>query len=363
VIQEALRRQRLQKRTADSVQAQARRLWRLADSGGLVGSWRRILPQLAFVITGVQVSAARTADEYVRAALDAQDLADASEGGVNPDAFAGVASDGWPLESLLILPAVQAAKLLQQGFSASRAMAVGQASLEMIAATQVADVFRVADSVAATSRRVQMYTRVLGPRPCSRCIMLAGTQSSWKTAFKRHPQCSCSTLPTDRAQGREYLTDPNKYFESLSPAAQDRIFTKSGAQAIRDGADMNRVVNARRRAAGMRSAADYERTRRWRSRRDTEWSRLAGSEGTVTGRGRLQRRSTAAGDQFVTFEDPLRLPGGGAAPRLMPESIYELASDHDHAIRLLKRHGYIQESMTDRLARLDAARAASRITI
>lgn len=362
MIQEALRRQRLQKRTADSVQAQARRMWRLAESGSLIATWRSIIPQLAFVITGVQISAVQTADEYVRAALAAQGLHDGPEGGVNPDAFAGVASDGWPLASLLMVPAVQTVTLLQEGMTATRAMAVGRASLEMIAATQVADVFRVADSVAATSRRVQMYTRVLGPNPCSRCIMLAGTESSWSTAFKRHPKCSCSTLPTDRAQGREHLTDPKAYFESLASAEQDRIFGKAGAQAIRDGADMNRVVNARRRASGMRSAADYARTRKWRSRKGTEWARLAGSEVPVAGRGRLQRRATLAGDHFVTFEDPLSLPGGRLAPRLMPESIYEIARDQDHAIRLLKKHGYIQESLTDRLARLDTARAASRVT-
>ena len=361
MIQSAIRRQQLQKRTIEAARAQARRLWRFTEQRRLVSSWRGVLPQLVAVLTGIQIAAAESADAYVASALTAQGLNDAPEGTVNPQAFAGVTSDGWPLASLLLLPAITAQDLLNRGIPARQAMARGQASLELVTGTQVADVFRAVDSVAATARHVQMYVRVLGPRPCSRCILLAGSQSSWQTAFKRHPLCSCSTLPSNRTQGREFLTDPNAYFESLSKDQQDRVFTQAGAQAIRDGADISRVVNARRRAAGMRSASDYERTRKWRRRRGTEWAELTSAEGTVTGRGSLQRRRTLAGDRFVTFEDPLSLPGGGVAPRLMPESIYEIASDQAHAIALLKRHGYIQESLTDRLARLESARAASRV--
>lgn len=313
MIASAIRRRSLQQRTAEEARRTARRLWRQVDQGAIIPSWRQMLPQLAALIAGMQVLAAQTADTYVNDALNAQNLELGSEGTTNPQGLSGFASDGWPLASLLVMPAVQAARLMQQGVPASRAVAFGRASLEMIASTQVNDAFRIADSVASTSRRATTYVRVLGPNPCSRCIMLAG-QVSWKTAFRRHPNCSCSTLPSTQAAGREYATDPKAYFESLSREEQDRIFTKAGAQAIRDGADMNRVINARRKAAGMQSASE---------------------------RGRLQRRATPAGDRFVTFEDPFRLTGGGVAPRLMPESIYEIARDQEHAIQLLKRHGYI----------------------
>lgn len=357
MILSAVRRQQQVKRSVTASRREARRLWRQVDQGAVIPSWRQALPQLTALIASMQVLAAQTADTYTDQALAAQDLDRGAEGRVNPDSLAGYTSDGWPLASLLTVPAFQTVRLMQQGMPTSRAFASGQALLELIAGTQAGDAFRIADSIAGTSRRVKTYVRVLGPRPCSRCIMLAG-QTSWSTAFRRHPNCSCSTIPTNRTAGREVETDPNLYFDSLSPAEQDRIFTQAGAQAIRDGADMNRVVNARRKAAGMRSASDYERTRR--SRRGTEWADLTASEGTVTGRGRLRRRETLAGDRFVTFEDPLSLPGGGVAPRLMPESIYEIAEDQEHAIRLLKRHGYIQESYTDWSTRFEAERAANR---
>lgn len=340
MILSAVRRQQRLRRTVKDARKEARRLWRQVDQGAIIPSWREVLPRLTALIASMQVLAAQTADTYVGEALAAQDLDLPPEGQVNPGSLAGFTSDGWPLASLLVTPAVETVRLMQQGMPTSRAFAAGQVSLELIAGTQAGDAFRIADSVAGTARHVTTYVRVLGPRPCSRCIMLAG-EISWSTAFKRHPNCACSTLPSTRTKGREYETDPKLYFESLTEAEQDRIFTQAGAQAIRDGADMNRVVNARRRAAGMRSASEYERTRRWRRRRGTEWAELTATEGTVAGRGRLQRRQTLAGDHFVTFEDPLSLPGGAVAPRLMPESIYEIAENQEHAIRLLRRHGYL----------------------
>lgn len=102
----------------------------------------------------------------------------------------------------------------------------------------------------------------------------------------------------------------------MDEAEQDRVFGKAGAQAIRDGADIARVVNARR---GMTTAAD------------------------PSGRRRLVRDERGL---FTTTEATTRrgrLPGQVAGARLMPESIYEIAKgDRDEAIRLLRAHGYIR---------------------
>lgn len=359
MIAAASRRRSEQQRAARGARGHARRLWRGVDAGAVVPTWRQILPQLVALLSGVQVAAAQSADAYVAEALAAQGIDRPVEGAVDSAGLSGVASDGWPLASLLAVPAVRVMDLVRDGMPVPRAMAAGLASLEMIAATQAADAFRVADSVASTARRVQLYARVLGPRPCSRCIILAGQVSSWQTAYRRHPNCSCSTVPTDRQHRDDVRAYPRDYFDALRESEQDEIFTRAGAQAIRDGADMARVVNARRRAAGMRPASDYARTRRRRSRRGTEWAELTAAEGAVPGRGRMQRRTTLAGDHFVTFEDPLVLPGGGVAPRLMPESIYEIARDQEHAIDLLRRHGYLRD-VDGRLAQLEAAREASR---
>jgi hypothetical protein len=66
----------------------------------------------------------------------------------------------------------------------------------------------------------------------------------------------------------------------------------------------------------------------------------------------LQTQRIFGRDLFTTTEGTTKrgvagkvmegLPGGRKAPRLMPESIYQIAGrDRDEAIRLLRRFGYI----------------------
>jgi hypothetical protein len=126
--------------------------------------------------------------------------------------------------------------------------------------------------------------------------------------------------------------DPEDYFRGLSRAEQDRVFTRAGAAAVRDGADLTSVVNARR---GMYTADAYGRTLR------------ATHEG-ATRRGRFYRMERArvelqTGARFARgrTEAQRGLPRFQLrSPRLMPEEIYRLAEDRDEAIRMLRRFGY-----------------------
>lgn len=91
----------------------------------------------------------------------------------------------------------------------------------------------------------------------------------------------------------------------MSATQQDQAFTKAGARAIRDGADIAQVVNSR---SGMTAAGT-----------------------TTTGTTRLglagHRLGARQGRQVV---------------RLMPERIYQQAAgNRDEAIRLLRLHGFI----------------------
>lgn len=329
-------RVRLLKRMSGATVAEGRRQWRRVDSGSIVASWRASIPRLIAVIAGAQLVAGQTADDYVDEALFEQGLSMPPEMQVNPYGLVGVASDGRSLDSLLLQPAFTALAAVAAGETASRSMQLGYAALESMLRTQVADAFRAADSIATTTRRVTTYVRVLTPPSCSRCVVLAGSDHAWNTAFRRHPGCDCISLPTTRTRGLEYRTDPDEYFRSLSAAEQDRVFTKAGAAAIRDGADIGQVVNARRRAAGMNPAI----SRRLRTRARDIGLDAAGF--ARTGRGSLQTVNVLGEEFFVTLEGrPVQLPGGGSAPRLMPESIYQIARDRDHAISLLRRHGYI----------------------
>lgn len=118
--------------------------------------------------------------------------------------------------------------------------------------------------------------------------------------------------------------NPKAYFSSLSAAEQNRIFTVAGAQAIRDGASITTVVNARR---GMYTASAYGRAVR------------ATREGT-TRRGAFYRA-----ERLRAIQRGL-VPRSGRGfrlrtPRLAPEEIYRLAGSRSEAIAMLHRFGYL----------------------
>lgn len=297
---------------AKKLESEGQRLWR--QIGGEFGAWVASIPRLLVLLTAAQLAAAGRADTYVGSVLG-----DEAAGRVNPRALAGLASDGRPLASLLQQPVVASRVALARGATVTRARAVGEANLRMILQTQVADAGRVADGVAITARPGAGYVRMLvPPGDCSRCVVLAGTFYRWNAGFQRHPKCNCSHIPAREADADDLRLDPRAYFDSLSREEQDRVFTKDGAQAIRDGADISQVVNARR---GMTTTASGRLTR----------SDLFGQQLILTSEG-ITRRGVAG-----------RALGKGRRKhgRLMPESIYELARSRDEAIRLLRLNGYL----------------------
>src|SRR5690606_25790677 len=80
----------------------------------------------------------------------------------------------------------------------------------------------------------------------SRCVILAGRFYRKNTGFQRHPGCDCRHIPASESVAGDLAVDPRAYFDSLTEAEQDKAFTKAGAEAIRAGADIGQVVNARR---------------------------------------------------------------------------------------------------------------------
>jgi hypothetical protein len=282
-------------RLAEKLRLEAREAWARVDPARISESWLVQISRLLLLVTGGQHAAAVSADRYVTEVLVEQGVNPATAGRLDAASLSGIASDGRPLESLLAQPGITAKWALSRGATIERAMAAGGALAELVAHTQVADAGRVADQVALTSRRhATGYTRMVVGATCSRCILLAGRWYRWNAGFSRHPKCDCVGIPA--AENVEDLrTDPKKLFASMTPAEQDKAFGKAGAQAIREGADLAKVVNARR---GMRTASD----------------------------GRLYTTEAA-----------------GKRPRLMPEQIYrETGADRDEAMRLLRLHGYIR---------------------
>lgn len=278
-------------------------LWQMVDQASISDSWAALLPRAVQTVSALQLVAASRANDYVKSVLEAQGIDDEGES-VVPSSLAGIASDGRSLAGLLASPAYTALDAISNGVGIDRAMAAGLNDALMLASSSVTDAGRIADGVGITTRRtVTGYIRQTSGKCCSRCAVLAGRFYRWNSGFLRHPQCACIHVPAGESVAASKRTDPYKYFDSLSRAEQDKRFTKDGAQAIRDGADMNQVVNARR---GMSTTASGAKVT---------------SEGTSK---RGYYRSL-----------------GGSKQRMMPEEIYKRANSRDDAIRLLTEHGYI----------------------
>lgn len=282
----------------------AAKLWREVDPHNLAADWQAKVHRVAALVAAGQLAAARQADPYLAAILEAVE----AEGAVWPAALAGVASDGRDLADLLMYPVWSALSALTRGASLAMSLVTGGALLDLLARTMVADAGRAADLVAMAARpAVTSYVRVVELPACARCILLAGREYGLSTGFARHPRCDCGMEPVTKNY-RPTPVDAGDVYGRMSRAQRLKAFGAAAVEAIDAGADIAQVVNARR---GMKSATAYGRQVQ------------ATSEG-VTRRGLAGKRRI-----------------GARSPRLMPEAIVDLADDRDHMIRLLKQHGYL----------------------
>lgn len=286
--------------------AVATRHWHKLGPNWIGEAWRERIPTVASAITTAQRTAAASALVSGALALGQQDQWADPDGLVNPDTFAGLAADGRSLDTLLRGPAITARTLIADGMEPAQALAAGGRQLSMMVLTEIADAGRGAAGVQIAARPRTGYVRMLNPPSCSRCVILAGRFYRWNQGFLRHPRCDCTHVPTmvtDQAEAftRGLIDDPYEAFDRMSEAEQNRVFTNAGARAIRDGADMNQVVNARR---GMR----------YRGAFTSEGTSRHGWAGQILRKG--QRRMT-------------------------PETIYRLNPNREQAVEALRAQGYI----------------------
>lgn len=169
--------------------ARVRELWQRIDRRDISGSWGQLAPLLVAAVSDAQQEAAALADPYVSAVVAAEGADPTPAGQVRPEAFAGVASDGRPLVSLLYQPVIDWKVRMLAGQSMEDAFRGSLASALRITATQVADAGRGATGAAMAGRRtIQGYVRVVQPPACARCIILAGKEYGWNSGFQRHPR-------------------------------------------------------------------------------------------------------------------------------------------------------------------------------
>lgn len=313
----AVEQYRLSQRLQARAQLRARRAWAQVQVGLLSQSWEVILRNSGLVaeLSALQVEAATAGASYGAATLAAQGLYEAPVAFVDPSGFAGIAADGRSLAGSLYAAVPYTKNLIGGGMAPAVAKVKGGAFLELKAKTEIADAGRAAAGVDTFTRPGVGYVRMLNPPSCSRCSILAGKYYRSNEGFRRHPGCDCIHVQTsvEGARSEGLMHDPYEYFESLSEGEQDKLYTRAGAQAIRDGSDIFQVVNSRR---GMKPGG------------------LVTTEG-VTKRGNYGS-STGA---FEKTPDSKYMRSTRA--RLTPEGIYSQGLPREQTLRLLERNGYV----------------------
>lgn len=236
----------LQQQTlARNVAVALEQLWRTVDVADVAGSWAAVSDRAVQLVAVGQYAAATAAIAYIGAAVEAQGADSTPLGSIDPRALTGTAADGGDLATLLIGGAYRSRALLASGAPSQEAMSSGLNRLLRAGVNEV-----VQSGISAATARIAVtptvtgYTRVLTPPSCDRCILLAGKHFAHNTGFARHPRCDCTHQPYT-AENVPEVVSPEAAFAAMTEAEQDAVFTHAGAEAIRNGADMGRVVNAR----------------------------------------------------------------------------------------------------------------------
>lgn len=305
-------------------------LWSQVDPEAFDASYSAVLPQIEAMVYNGQLSAARRSQR----AMDAFDSAwELPPQGIQvvPEAYAGVAADGYDIVNTLSLAPFYMKQAMTNTGDPEAAMRAGYAYTAAKAGNHINDAGRNADRVGLNARTYDGYIRICSPGACSRCIQLIGMSSS-ETAFLRHPQCRCKAAPVPEGGeiGAGIAESPREFFDNLTEAEQNRRFTKAGAEAIRLGADISRVVNARRGATGISYGQrdDFLRSPKWRRMQQV-------NIGTATNPIMVYQTHELTGQRAMRryqYRDGIRL---------MPESIIRSTRSKELMRERLRHYGYI----------------------
>ncbi|MDF1603389.1 hypothetical protein [Nocardioides sp. YIM 152315] len=272
---------------------------------------RRPMAEVVNTVAAYQFASATAAVRSVAAM--AEDRAPLT----NPRAFMGVSSLGFPISEPIVAAIDQIVPAPVEPLPDTwwEDAAAFVAEVEQLIASEVADAYRTASQVEFVVRPTwQNYVRMLNPPSCPRCAILAGRIYRDLEAFRRHPGCDCVMIPVqdwESAHDAGYVSSFQQAFER----GDVRGLSKADAQAITDGADPARVVNATRGTSTPGITTAY--------RTEVFGRRVKATHDAATKRSAWRKAN------------PTRLV------RLRPESIYEFAEDHDDAIRLLRLYGYL----------------------
>lgn len=293
-------------------------------------SWLIVAPQMLQALDAAQERVAAGALAYMPAVLaeTGQPLYDPAYD-IEPDVLVGMAGDGRPTESLLYGGVTHAKEAVAAGAAPLAALATASSFITTAAGTVLSDTGRTAEKMAGHSRRVTGYVRMLVPPSCGRCVALAGSWTSSRTAFRRHPGCDCRNIPLAEDASNDYTTGVEGYLSSIDDTALAKALgSKANAQAFRDGADPIQIVNAYR--SGVRPAQVYSERIKYTLEGTTKRGlayRAMSAAGVADGAARRQ-----IGDRYLSARNV----------RLMPETLYARARNRDEALQLLSDYGWIR---------------------
>lgn len=240
-----------------------------------VDEWQNVVPALTAITAAGRISAADLAATSAASELG-------SSASVDAVTWGRIASDGRTLGGLLYSPVVRGRSLYGSGLTDGQIVEASAKWLSVLVRGQVMDAGRSASGVVTAATRDAGWIRYVSPPCCQRCAVLAGKWFRWNEGFSRHPGCDCLHHPV---RGSKV---PTGYQQSIR---DDQIhdLTEAQRQALTEGSDRNRVLNAYR---GTNSTAE----------------RLA--------------MDTTKG-------------------RLTPEGIYARAKTREEAVALLRANGYL----------------------
>lgn len=294
------------------------RFWRQIPIDDLEGGWTAVAPLMAQQVIAAQRATVDAVAPFM-ASVDAAYGVTPVRAELDLDVLTNVMGDGREIAPALYTAVTATKRLVGGGMAPARAFETAANLLALIARSGLHDIGRNADNALAIGKTYTRYIRIVNAGACSRCAILAGARSG-AVAFKRHKGCQCSSMPyqVGGKPTRGFFDNPSKYFESLSRGEQDRVFGEASAHAIREGADISKVVNARRGAYTATLGARPD---------GTPLNVLATTEGT-TRRGEFGKANALRSTSII---------------RLMPEQIQLMANgDPTRYADLLHRYGYLR---------------------
>jgi hypothetical protein len=313
---------REQRREMNTAMAAVKRQWRRMGPE-FDSSYLSLEPTLLAIVRTAQERLVAGAAEYIPTVLDEQGIAAAPFARVFGHPLIGVAGDGRPVNSLLYGAVTGAKTAVGNGSTSFAALRASGQWLMSTVGTVLSDTARQSESLHSGVRPVTGYVRMLNAPSCSRCVVLAGKFYRKNTGFARHPKCDCRHIPSTESLAGDMTVDPVSYFDSLTKAEQDKTFGAAGGEALRSGANMGQVVNARR---------------------GVQVSQVGGRKILTTTEG-TTRRGIAYREMGVHRATDVKTAGQRYSrtvrPRLMPETCLQVSTDRADYLRLLASNGYL----------------------